>query len=116
MRPMEGVVMVAGRAAVDEVLRHHETFSSQIVVWLGNVRPLIPLSIDPPDHAKYRKILDPLFAPKRMDQLEEDISYRVNRFIDAFYAKGECNFQPKSSRFRSRSSVFLGLIPGSSVG
>ena len=32
----------------------------------SNVRPLIPLSIDPPDHKKYRKILDPLFAPRAM--------------------------------------------------
>jgi cytochrome P450 len=109
VRPMEGVVMVAGRAAVDEVLRHHETFSSRDVVWLGNVRPLIPLSIDPPDHAKYRKILDPLFAPKRMDQLEEDISYRVNRFIDTFYARGECNFTEELA-IPFPSSVFLGLM------
>lgn len=109
MRPMDGVVMVASRAAVDHVLRHHETFSSRDVVWLGNVRPLLPLSIDPPDHAKYRKILDPLFAPKRMDQLESDISNRANRFIDAFYEKRECNF---TSEFAVPfpSSVFLGLM------
>ena len=41
---------------------------------LGNVRPLIPLNVDPPMHSKYRKILDPLFAPRRMDALEADIT------------------------------------------
>ena len=39
-------------------------------------RPLIPLQIDPPDHRKYRKILDPLFAPQRMKLLEEPIDVR----------------------------------------
>src|SRR5207237_8956991 len=29
----------------------------------GAARPLIPLDLDGPDHTKYRKILDPLFAP-----------------------------------------------------
>ena len=48
-----------------EALRHPELFSSDMdAVELGNMRPLIPLQIDPPDHMKFRKILDPLFAPR----------------------------------------------------
>ena len=62
------------------------------IVNLGNTRPLIPLSIDPPQHIKYRKILDPLFAPKRMDALEAEITTRVNRFIDTFADRGSCHF------------------------
>ena len=33
---------------------------------MKTARPLIPLQVDPPDHRKYRKILDPLFAPQQM--------------------------------------------------
>jgi cytochrome P450 len=109
LRPMEGVVVAASREAVDQVLRHHETFTSRDVVWLGNVRPLLPLSVDPPDHSKYRKILDPLFAPKKMDQIEDDIAARVNRFIDAFIDRGECNFTEELA-IPFPSSVFLGLM------
>jgi cytochrome P450 len=69
--PVDGFAVAAGRNAVDEVLRHPELFTSQGVVQLGNIRPLIPLSIDPPDHLGYRKLLDPLFAPKRMDAIED---------------------------------------------
>ncbi len=43
--------------------RTREVFSSEGFLELGNVRPLIPLSVDPPRHLKYRKILDPIFAP-----------------------------------------------------
>jgi len=106
---MEGMVVAASREAVDEVLRHHETFTSRDVVWLGNVRPLLPLSVDPPDHSKYRKILDPLFAPKKMDAIENDIATRVNRFIDAFIDRGECNFTEELA-VPFPSSVFLGLM------
>ena len=76
---------------------------------MGNVRPLIPLNIDPPEHSKYRKILDPLFAPKRMDAREDDITSRVNHFIDAFIDKGECNFTEEFAELFP-SSVFLGLM------
>ena len=63
--PMDGIAMVFSRELTDHVLRHHELFSSVGGIDLGNIRPLIPLNVDPPEHSKYRKILDPLFAPKR---------------------------------------------------
>ena len=62
--PMNGLAFSFGREVTDFVLRHHELFSSAVDMPLGNVRPLIPLNIDPPKHATYRKILDPLFAPE----------------------------------------------------
>ena len=57
---------------------------------LGNDRPMIPLQIDPPDHKKYRVLLDPYFAPRRMAELESDISQLVNQLIDAFIDRGSC--------------------------
>ena len=72
--PVDGFAVATDRSAVDEVLRHPEVFTSQGIVQLGNIRPLIPLSIDPPAHLGYRKLLDPLFAPKRMDAIEDDIA------------------------------------------
>ena len=50
-------VVVSTRAEVDEVLRHPEVYSSRMPEGrLGNIRPLIPIEIDPPDQKKYRKI------------------------------------------------------------
>jgi cytochrome P450 len=76
---------------------------------LGNVRPLIPLNVDPPQHAKYRKLLDPLFAPRRMDEQEADITRRVNALIDGFIDRGECNFTEEFAEIFP-TSVFLGLM------
>jgi cytochrome P450 len=109
LMPMPGMAVIASREAVDTVLRNHEIFTSEFGLDLGNIRPLIPLSVDPPKHSKYRKILDPLFAPRRMDAIEDDVAERVNHFIDAFVDHGECNFTEDFAELFP-SSVFLGLM------
>jgi cytochrome P450 len=108
-RPSESFVVVASRNAAEATLRDSARFSAEGLLDLGNIRPLIPLSVDPPGHVKYRKILDPLFAPKRMEALEDDITGRVNHFIDAFAARGECHFTNEFAVLFP-SSVFLGLM------
>ena len=109
LQPMDGLTVTFSRALTEHVLRHHELFSSVGGIDLGNIRPLIPLNVDPPQHSKYRKILDPLFAPRRMDAQEADITARVNHFIDAFVDRGECNFSEEFAELLP-SSVFLGLM------
>ena len=109
LEAMEGLGLSFNRANTEYVLRHADEFSSRVEMSLGNVRPLIPLNVDPPQHSKYRKLLDPLFAPKRMDEQEEDITRRVNGFIDTFIDRGECNFTEEFAELFP-SSVFLGLM------
>jgi cytochrome P450 len=77
--------VVTARPGVDQVLRNPDVFSSAVEAHdLKARRPLIPLQIDPPAHRKYRKILDPLFAPQRMKLLEEPVARLVNQLIDDF--------------------------------
>lgn len=109
LRPAEGMALSFRRDNNEFILRHHELFSSRVEMQLGNVRPLIPLNVDPPGHAKYRKLLDPLFAPRRMEEQEEDITRRVNGFIDTFIDRGECNFSEEFADLFP-ASVFLGLL------
>jgi cytochrome P450 len=108
---IEGVGVIAcSRAAVDEVLRQPQVFSSDTAAAdLKTRRPLIPLQIDPPDHRKFRRILDPLFAPQRMGRLEEPIARLVNELIDGFVDEDEIDFTARFSvPFPSR--VFLTLF------
>jgi cytochrome P450 len=67
------------------------------------------LSVDPPRHVSFRKILDPLFAPRRMDALEDDIAARFNRFVDPFVDRGECHFTNELAT-PFPSAIFLGLM------
>jgi cytochrome P450 len=109
IEPTDGMALSATREMCEYVLRHHELFSSRLEMGLGNLRPMIPLNVDPPLHSKYRKLLDPLFAPKRMDEQEVDITRRVNALIDGFIDNGECNFTEEFAELFP-TSVFLGLM------
>jgi cytochrome P450 len=59
---------------------------------LGAGRPLIPLMLDGDEHTKYRKLLDPLFAPKQVARLESTIRALAESLIDGFAANGEVEF------------------------
>jgi cytochrome P450 len=111
VRHVDGVgVVVTSRSGVDEVLRDPEVFSSNMSAHdLKTQRPLIPLQIDPPAHRKYRRLLDPLFAPQRMQALEVPVTGLVNDLIDGFIDDEEIDFAKQFSvPFPSR--VFLTMF------
>jgi cytochrome P450 len=91
----DGFWIVSKYEDVHFVCSHPELFSSHpahIPPNMGQDRPVIPLEIDPPDHAKYRQILAPVFAPRRMEALEVKIRTTVNAMIDTFIERGRCEF------------------------
>jgi cytochrome P450 len=110
MRLSEKDVVLSTKAVIDEALRHPEIFSSNMdAVDLKNKRPMIPLQIDPPEQKKYRKLLDPLFAPRKMAAMEEEVAVLVNQLIDRFIDRGEVDFAKEFS-VPFPSQVFLTLL------
>jgi cytochrome P450 len=88
-------VIVSRAVDVETALRDSQRFSSRFgegMGGLGNDRPLIPLQIDPPEHKKYRVLLDPYFSPRAMAKREADVAKLVNELIDGFIERGECDF------------------------
>ena len=72
--------------------KHPELFSSAHAFdAISAAIKLIPIAVDPPQHVNYRRILDPMLGPKRMDQLEYDLRAQVRAHIDAFADKGTCD-------------------------
>lgn len=59
---------------------------------------LIPQELDPPEHRKFRNVLDPFLSPKAVLQLEKDIRGLANDLIDKFIDKGECEFAEDFAR------------------
>jgi cytochrome P450 len=103
-------VLLSRRVEIDEALRHPEIFSSNMdAVDLKNKRPMIPLQIDPPDHKKFRKLLDPIFAPRKMALMDDEVSKLVNHLIDQFIERGEVDFAKEFS-IPFPSQVFLALL------
>ena len=85
---------------VTAVSRDTETFSSHragIFLHPDQVAPLelnrnLLLFKDPPDHTKYRKILQTAFVPRTVRELEPLTRDRVNRVLDAVIEAGSCDF------------------------
>ncbi|MGH3958240.1 cytochrome P450, partial [Mycobacterium sp.] len=103
-------VVLTRLSDIEMALKHTELFSSNMdAVDLGNLRPLIPLQIDPPEHAKYRRILDPLFTPREMARREPEVTKLVNEMIDAFADRGECDFHAEFA-VPLPCTVFLQLL------
>jgi cytochrome P450 len=103
-------VVLSRLADIEMALKHTELFSSNMdAVDLGNIRPLIPLQVDPPEHAKYRRILDPLFTPREMARREPGVTELVNQMIDRFADRGECDFHEEFA-VPLPCTVFLQLL------
>lgn len=106
----EGLVVVGGDAEVRHVLSHPEVFSSGIdAVAIGQVRPLIPLQIDPPDHLNYRKLLNPIFAPKQVALLEDGTRALVRDLVEPLVDEGGCNFHTQVAE-PLPTTVFLQML------
>jgi cytochrome P450 len=55
----------------------------------GRDARLIPLEIDGEDHRKWRRLLDPMFAPKQVIRLETQIRALAGELIDQFASAGK---------------------------
>jgi cytochrome P450 len=67
---------------------------------------LRPLENDPPLHTQYRMLLNPLFAPKRIDAMEPEVRLRAAALVAGFEAAGECDVM-RDFAFPFAVGVFL---------
>tara|TARA_R110001606_G_scaffold180965_9_gene327650 strand:+ start:3160 stop:4437 length:1278 start_codon:yes stop_codon:yes gene_type:complete len=82
---------------------------AQFQMLAGETFPSIPLGIDPPDHGRYRKFLNPWFTPVTMKDREPRIREIIGGMIDEFADKGEVDIAYDFGRvFPVR--VFLDLM------
>ena len=73
----------------------HRMFDEQVVGVAGvgaeeTDAPMI--SMDPPEHNRYRRMLSPGFSPSRLRPLEERIEARVLAILDNLGDRSECEF------------------------
>jgi cytochrome P450 len=92
MMHMPGTHVLSRYDDVKFALQHPEIFSSDLAaVDIGQDRPLLPLQVDPPHHAKYRRVMDPHLSAKHFVPLDEQVRGLVNELIDGFAARGSCD-------------------------
>ncbi|NBU84939.1 MAG: cytochrome P450 [Sphingomonadaceae bacterium] len=88
-----GAWVVTRYEDIQRVYEDNDIFSSegvaQFQMLAGETWPSIPLGIDPPDHGKYRKFLNPWFTPVAMNRMEPRIRGIIGEMVDEFADKGE---------------------------
>ena len=87
-------------ADVSTVSRNTDTFSSWRAGIFINPDQVMPLDVnrnlllykDPPEHTKYRLILQKAFTPHTVAKLEDAVRARITRVIDEVIEAGACDF------------------------
>ena len=81
------------RDFVETILKNPAVFSSKKAFdVLASPVPLVPIAFDPPEQARYRRILQPFFSPRAIKPLEADLRAQVIGIIEPLVAAGECDF------------------------
>jgi cytochrome P450 len=99
-RDPEGFWSVTREADVAAASRDFKTYSNYeggIFLNPDQVNPLdvnrnLLLFKDPPEHTKYRKILQTAFVPNSVRKLEPQVRALITRVIDEVVEAGECDF------------------------
>jgi len=85
-----GVYFLSGADVVEAAARNPELFSSQGAFDLvGSPFPLVPIAFDPPEHSRYRRVLDKFFGPRHMAGRAPELRKQVGELIDQIVASGD---------------------------
>jgi cytochrome P450 len=96
---------------IREALHNPDVFSSSVVTPLEEDPPYkwIPEMLDPPEHTKWRHLLAPHFAPRLMEQMEDQVRARCVEIIDTFAHTGHCDFL-RDFAWRYPTTIFMELM------
>jgi cytochrome P450 len=108
-----GAWVVSRYEDVREVYQNDRLYSTKgaadFASLVGETFRMIPLAIDPPEHASYRLMLNSWFSPKAVNTMEPQIRATIASLIDGFVDKGECDLAYDYGRIYP-VRVFLDLM------
>ena len=106
---MNGHYYLTRREDVLAALRNPKVFSSRLALQPpGSPIPVVPLAFDPPDHTRYRKILQPYFSPQGLSKSRPVLQRHATEMIAAFAEQGKCEAMADFARLYPYQ-VFLDL-------
>jgi cytochrome P450 len=106
-----GVYFLSGADVVEEAATHPELFSSQGAFDLvGSPFPMVPIAFDPPEHSRFRRVLDKFFGPRRMAERAPELRRQVGELIDQIVASGDSSEVMSALAVPFPSQVFLTLF------
>lgn len=106
-----GTYFVIGADAVESAAKNPAVFaSSDAFGLLASPFPLVPIAIDPPEHTRFRHMLDKFFSPRSVAAHEPELRAQVNELIDGILAAGPTCDAVSAFTVPFPSQVFLTLF------
>jgi cytochrome P450 len=97
----DGFAIALGYEQVLAAAQDWETFSSAggiTVPQPAETHMILPVTIDPPLQREFRRVVNPYFRPTTVAAWEAGTRDLVNRLIDSFVERGECDFMEEFAR------------------
>ncbi|MDP3908551.1 cytochrome P450 [Novosphingobium sp.] len=69
----------------------------------------VPLAVDPPNHARYRAVLNPAFVPSAIARMREDARTLTIEITESLLAAGHCEFMSAFARIMP-VTMFLRIV------
>ncbi len=98
----------------ETILADSDRFSSRVVIVprdpIGETYSnFIPLSLDPPVHGPFRKVLNDNLGPRQVNAVADSIRKLTNDLIDAFARRGHCEFKEELAE-QLPVRIFMSLV------
>jgi len=106
--PGPGTWVLTRAEDIRAALQDTATFSSNVRRSSSGLT-LIPLEMDPPDHGKFRALMNPIFSPARMKLLDAKVRDLARQMAASCAAKGQCDFVEDFAK-PFPVSIFLDLM------
>jgi cytochrome P450 len=107
----QGYWVFTRHEAVQDVYKRQDLFSSEsITAWEPNPEyRFIPTQVDAPDHVKYRRIVNPWFSPRQMEDAEDLVRDIARKYVAKVAPAGSCDFV-STFAMEYPTEVFLAVI------
>lgn len=86
--------VLVGHDVLADAARNTAVFSSRelSIPSTGDSNVLVPIMLDPPEHGKYRAVINKAISPRVVRELENSIREFANQLIDEVANQGRCEF------------------------
>lgn len=103
--------MVTRAEDVKFVQENYEIFSHEEFMIPRVLMPFkpVPLAVDPPNHARYRAVINPAFKPSAVTQMREDARALTIELAEVLLPKGRCEFVADFARIMP-VTMFLRIV------
>ncbi|MEZ5708321.1 MAG: cytochrome P450 [Blastomonas sp.] len=103
--------MVTRAEDVRFVQENYEIFSHEEFMIPRTLMPLkpLPLAVDPPNHARYRAVINPGFLPSKVAKMRDDARELTIELTEKMRPKGHCEFLGEFARVMP-VTMFLRIV------